>query len=195
VHVTETLFEVQHLFAHRLETEVSGFDDAGVHGTDGNFVDAGAMREEELIVVIGRGLRGRIAGRGKVLAQRIGRVLPRLVARPAARIRVIHECHAEHILGVALGTVGAGKIRRVRKQNRRGTVHDGARQQIGTAFFKTRADVNLIVAGIFAPARDPAATGARGLFAKYAPIVRGQRDELRGSETRGGALFHARVQA
>jgi hypothetical protein len=45
VHVAEALFEIEHLLAHRLEAEVSGLDDAGMHRPDRNLVYTRAVRE------------------------------------------------------------------------------------------------------------------------------------------------------
>ena len=82
----EALFELEHSLAHRLKTKVPRFDDAGVHRPDRYFVDAAALGEQKVVLVIGRGLRLRPAGRGEIPAQGILGIFPRLMAGPAARI-------------------------------------------------------------------------------------------------------------
>ena len=48
--VAERDFQVQHLLARALEAEMARLDDAGVHGTDGDFVNLAAVHAEELAV-------------------------------------------------------------------------------------------------------------------------------------------------
>ena len=54
VDVTEPLLEPQHLFTDDREAEVTRFDDARVHGTDGYFVHAIAFDANEVVAVDAR---------------------------------------------------------------------------------------------------------------------------------------------
>ncbi len=49
VHITKPLFEPHHCLAICSETEMTGLDDAGVNGTDGNLVQAFALNGKKRI--------------------------------------------------------------------------------------------------------------------------------------------------
>ncbi len=189
VGVAEALFELEHGLAHRLKAKVPGFDNAGVHRPDRYFVDAAALGEQKAVLVVGRSLGLRPAGRGEFPAQRKLGILPRLMARPAACVRVVGEDYAQQVPHVALGTVGAGIGNGMRCQRRRGAGNRRARDQVGAGFLETGVDAYRLAsrrAQFLAPARDPAASPGLRLGAEPAPVLGPNQDELRRREPRRG---------
>ena len=102
------------------EPEVAGFDDAGVHGTDGDLVDAGPLDGEE---GIGLGLVVERRRGSAVVAHRIPALWPVLVQHQAGGLMMPGEPDAEQVLHLAFEAacrerhVGqAGQFRRIDRQ-------------------------------------------------------------------------------
>ena len=67
--VAELNLEVPHDLAVALEAKVAGFDDAGMHGPDGDFMDPRSFDTEEGVGAESRRLPFALRGEIRVLAQ------------------------------------------------------------------------------------------------------------------------------
>src|ERR1019366_2960514 len=206
VGVAQALFELEHGLTHRLEAEVPGLDDSCVHRPDRYFVDAAALRQQEAVLVVARGLRLRPPGAGEIPAQWKLRVLPSLVASPAAHVRMVRKGHSQHVADVALGAVSTEIRRRVRCQDGAGARHHRTRDQVGAGLLETGIDANrpaalladggaraCVRAHVLTPARDPATAPGIGFGAEPAPVPGMNLDELRRREPGRHLRLHAQA--
>ena len=182
VDVAEALLEPQDLFAHRVEAEVPGLDDAGVHRPHGDLEDPAAVHPREGVVGVGgRGARGLLARREVVGAQGIAGLGPGLVARPAVGLGVVHELETEQVVGVALGAVRGRELRGEGGQARAGEGHPGLEHQVAAALLEGAAHEQRVPLEVGPEGGPPAAEG-RGDGPRPRPVLRVDREHLGGGE-------------
>ena len=98
VHIAQPLFQPHHGLAVRGEAEMAGLDDARMHGTDGNLMQAFALGRQELVA----------RAYGRHFGSRTQRVAyaPAVMVEPGPRIGQGARFQAEQILHRALQPQG-----------------------------------------------------------------------------------------
>ncbi len=140
VDVEHAQLQIEDRLAGHGEAEVSGLDDAGVDGSNGNLKDS-FTESGPVDVALAFKLRKYGVDR-EIFAQRV-HVRPVIVQRDAARIGVPLRDQAEPILDLALLPVGGGNGGGQRRENRLGCRNGGTHHQIArvSGLLKSVVDV------------------------------------------------------